>query len=215
MSVWVLVPSKPLLHAKSRLSQVLTSEQRAKLAETMFRRTLKVVIDVPQVSGVLVISRDSYVLSIARELGAKTVQESGSPELNSALMRATRVLSSWRAEAVLILPADLPLIDAEDIRTIIQKGHKQNSIVIATDRNEDGTNALFVRPPGLFSYAYGKDSFSRHIQLAKLAGADVTVYESERMILDIDTPEDLLRYQKYVDEDKFGATPFILTGKTN
>lgn len=209
MSVWVVIPSKPLLHAKSRLSPVLSPEERADLAESMLRRTLKTVMAVPQVAGVLVISRDSYVLSLARDMGAKTVQESGSPELNNALMRATRVLSSWRAGAVLVLPADLPLISAEDVTEIIRRGQRNRSVVIATDQNGDGTNALFVRPPGLFSYAYGPNSYGLHLNLARSVGATVKIYESPRINLDIDTPDDLKHYQYFVDNEEYGATPLI------
>ena len=115
MSVWVLVPVKPLNRAKSRLSEVLTPDERASLAATMLRQTLSVVAQLPQAAGTLVISRDGRVLSTARDMDAHTVQESGTPELNNALMRATQVLAGWRADAVLILPADIPLLDADDL----------------------------------------------------------------------------------------------------
>src|SRR5262245_49840974 len=155
MSVWAIIPVKPLRVAKSRLSEVLSPEDRQRFAESMLRHVLSVVSNVPQVSGTLVISRDNKALSIAREYGAHTVQESGNPELNVALMRATQVIASWRSSAVLVLPADLPLIAPEDVAGIIALGEHSPSIVIATDRNQDGTNALFLRPHGLIHYAYG------------------------------------------------------------
>lgn len=210
MSVWVLVPVKPLKRAKSRLVSVLSAEQRVHLAEETLRRTLQVVDQMPQIAGSLVISRDGRVLSMARDLGAHTVQESGAPELNDALMRATQVLSRWRAGAVLVLPADIPLINVDDLTEIIRLGQSVNTVVLATDAQRDGTNVLFVRPPGLFSYAYGENSFDRHQQLARLAGAQVRVYESERLSLDLDTPEDLEQYQDYVRTGKFGAEPLLI-----
>jgi 2-phospho-L-lactate guanylyltransferase (CobY/MobA/RfbA family) len=78
------------------------------------------------------------------------VQESGTPELNRALMRATQVVARWKGAAVFILPADLPLVAAEDVAGMIEmSGHSAQSVVIATDQHEDGTNAMFIRPPGL------------------------------------------------------------------
>jgi 2-phospho-L-lactate/phosphoenolpyruvate guanylyltransferase len=215
MSVWVLIPVKPLTRAKSRLSPVLSADERTHLAELMLRRTLHVVTRLPQVAGVLVISRDGRVLSLARGLGAHTIQESGTPELNPALMRATQVLTSWRADAVLILPADIPLVNADDLTNIIRLGSNHTVTVIATDANRDGTNVLFVRPPGLFPYAYGQASFERHQQLARLAGATVHVYDSEVLALDLDTPADLEQYQKYVNEGKYGAETLFLPDLTN
>jgi 2-phospho-L-lactate guanylyltransferase len=194
MSVWAIIPVKPLNRAKSRLAGVLTPDERAQLAETLFRRVLDVVRAVPQVAGTLVISRDTRALAIAREAKVHTVQESGAPELNTALMRATQVVGGWRGGAVLILPADLPLVTSEDLRDLIRLGMEERSMVIATDRNENGTNAMLVRPPGLIPYTYGEGSFRRHIQAAELAGANVQVYHSERLILDIDMPEDLELY---------------------
>jgi 2-phospho-L-lactate guanylyltransferase len=201
MSVWAIIPVKPLRVAKSRLSEVLSPEDRQRFAESMLRHVLSVVSNVPQVAGTLVISRDSKALSIAREYGAHTVQESGNPELNVALMRATQVIASWRSAAVLVLPADLPLIAPEDVSGIIALGERTPSIVIATDRNQDGTNALFLRPPGLIPYAYGNGSYQRHVNLGFEAGAIVHEYHSERLVLDIDLPEDIVRYNEIIGSD--------------
>ncbi|MEO0560564.1 MAG: 2-phospho-L-lactate guanylyltransferase [Chloroflexota bacterium] len=212
MGVWVLVPVKPLLRAKSRLADVLGQEARAKLAEAMLRRTLHVVLALPQTEGVLVISRGSHALAISREMGANTVQESGAPELNTALMRATQVLHGFKAEAVLILPADIPLITTDELSEVLAMGTEDQTVVIATDREADGTNVLLVRPPGVFEYAYGEGSFQRHQQLARLAKMEVRIYESERLSLDIDTAEDLATYEQYVADGTFGATPLVLPG---
>lgn len=191
MAVWVIIPVKPFNRAKSRLSQVLTPEQRQSLAETMFKHVLDTVHAVPQIGGTLVISRDTKALAIARDYGARTVQESGSPELNPALMRATQIVAQWNAGAVLILPADLPLLAPEDIVGMVEMGREAKTIVIATDQHQDGTNALLIRPPGLLKYAYGVGSYQRHLQLAREAGATVKTYHSRRLSLDVDVPEDL------------------------
>lgn len=206
MSTWVIIPVKPLRLAKSRLAAVLTPEQRQRLAESMLRHVLGVVRTVPQVTGTLVISRDNRALALAREYGAKTVQESGTPELNTALMRATQVVASWRSDAMLILPADLPLLAAEDVSGMIRMGQDDPCIVLATDRNKDGTNALFVRPPGLIKFAYGPGSYQRHGILARDAGASVYVYESERLVQDIDLPEDIENYYRILYRRSYDAS---------
>lgn len=210
MSVWAIIPVKPLNRAKSRLSGVLSPEQRHKLAESMFRHVLQVIRTVPQITGTLVISRDTKALAIARDYGAYTVQESGAPELNAALMRATQVVAGWRTNAVLVLPADLPLIASQDITGILQMGQYGPVVVLATDQNGDGTNAMLIRPPGLITYAYGVGSFQRHSSLAKEAGAELRVYHSERLMLDIDLPEDLKTYQSLIQQDEIDLTQGLL-----
>lgn len=200
MSVWVIIPIKPLNRSKSRLAEVLSPEQRQHFAENMLRHVIGVVRTVPAVAGTLVISRDTRALAIARDYGAHTVQESGPQELNSAITRAAQVVASWRGEAVLVLPADLPLIAAEDVEAIIAKGQFEPSIVIASDLVQDGTNALLMRPPGLFTFMYGEGSYQRHTQAAREAGARIESYFSERIALDMDTSDDLERYNHILQE---------------
>ena len=206
MSLWAIIPVKPLKNAKSRLASILSPDQRFELAQAMFRHVLSVTTTIQHVTGVLVISRDTKALAIARGMGAKTLQEGTISNLNPALLRATMVVSSWRADAVLVLPADLPFINAEDIRAMIQQA-SDRSIVIATDRERDGTNALLVRPPGAIGYEYGSESFERHIHMAKAAGLRVSVYQSDRLALDIDMPRDLQDYQDILARGHFGHLP--------
>ncbi len=206
MSLWAIVPLKPLDNAKSRLASALSPAQRLELATAMFRHVLSVTTTVQQVTGVLVVSRDTRALAIAREFGAKTLQEGAFSNLNPALLRATMVVESWRADAVLVLPADLPFVNADDIQAMIGLAENR-SMVIATDRGSDGTNALLVRPPGAIQYEYGAGSYRRHIDLAKRAGLHVAVYRSDRLALDIDIPEDLRDYQAILERGRFGHLP--------
>ncbi len=176
----------------------------------LFRRVLTAVTETPQVTGTLVISRDNHALAIARDMGAHTVQESGAPELNNALMRATQVVGGWHGGAVLILPADLPLITPEDVRGMVDLGQESLTVVIATDSREDGTNAMLIRPPGLIPYAYGVGSYQRHMALAKEAGATVKQFRSDRLALDIDVPADLEEYYRRTgNQQELPLTPNI------
>ncbi len=195
MSVWAIVPVKPLRLAKSRLAETLTQEQREHLALLMMGHVLRLLSKAPEIAGVLVISRDPNALAKARGLGVHTVRESGAPELNASLGRATQVTRSWGAGATLVLPSDLPLIAAEDLEQITRLGKKGPAVVLTPDRHEDGTNALLIRPPGLIDYAFGPGSFAQHHKLAQAAGARVEVYRSARVELDVDTRDDLAHYR--------------------
>ncbi|MBN1563605.1 MAG: 2-phospho-L-lactate guanylyltransferase [Anaerolineae bacterium] len=192
MNVWAIVPVKPLGRAKSRLAEVFSPEQREQLATDLLMRTVGLLL--PILRGVLVISRDSKALSMVRDLGAQTVQESGTPELNNAILRASQVLRIWHAEAMLVVPADLPLLAAADVDAMVELGRYNQSVVIAPDRHETGTNLLMVRPPGLIPYSFGENSFAEHQRLAQAANATLHIYRSERVGVDIDTPEDVLQY---------------------
>lgn len=207
MSLWVIVPVKPLNRAKSRLATVLSAERRFEFAQVMLKHVLGVATSVPQVTGTLVISRDTKALAIARDFGARTVQEGSDSNLNAALRRATEVVRVWGAEAILILPADLPFLRSEDIRGMIQLGMEASTVVIAADVLGDGTNALMVRPPGLIEYSYGPNSYTLHMEAAEKAGASVRRYSSPSLMLDVDVPHDLDEYNNTIMGDTQSLLP--------
>src|SRR6266542_2505448 len=174
-TIWAIVPVKPFLRSKSRLAGVLTPLERAGLSREFLGHALAVVRQVPAIRQTLVISRDPAALALAHAQGVHTVTEAGAPDLNSALMRATRAALMQGAGAVLILPTDLPFLGPEDVRALIEMDEPGPVVSIAPDRREVGTNALFVSPPGLLPYAFGEHSFARHMALAEAAGARLRV----------------------------------------
>ena len=198
MNTWAVIPVKPLLRAKSRLADVLSPEHRAEFAEIMLRQVLSVVGKVVELTGVVVISRDPHVLSIAREHYFRTLHERDKSDLNPALNRATEVIKVWRGDRVLVLPADLPFVTVNDIRAMLVRGKDSQSVVIAPNHLGDGTNALLVNPIGLFPYAYGEGSFQTHVDLATQHGATVYVYRSDTISLDIDVADDLIAYNQWI-----------------
>jgi 2-phospho-L-lactate/phosphoenolpyruvate guanylyltransferase len=130
-------------------------------------------------------------LALTREMGGRTVLEDGAPQFNTALKRATTVARLQGAHAVLILPADLPLITAADVMELLAHGRQPPVVVIAPDRRGNGTNGLLVNPAGLIEYGYGPGSNFRHAERAAAKGARVEIFPSETIGLDLDLPEDL------------------------
>lgn len=191
MSLWAIVPVKPLRRGKSRLAGVLSEEERTFLNYNMLGNTVKVLTSVPSIHQVLVISRDPSALVLARNLGARTIMEDSNSELNLALQRATVVAMMSAANSVLVLPADLPLIHAECVEQLINRANKPPEIIITPDRRGEGTNALLINPVALIDYYFGPDSFRRHINQAKKFGIRVDVFENDVLSLDLDLPEDL------------------------
>jgi len=191
MTLWAIVPVKPLRHGKSRLAEVLTQEERVDLNRRLLAHTLDTLMATPEIEQVLVISRDQAALALAREHGARTVQESGAPQLNVALARATIVAKNYATRGILIVPADLPLIAPEDIQAMLERAKEPPVVVVAPDRRQEGTNALLVCPVGLIEYDFGPGSFRRHCDRALRAGARLEVCELPSLALDMDLPEDL------------------------
>ena len=197
MTLWAIVPVKPLRRGKSRLAGTLSEDERTELNRSLLQNTLKTFADLREVEEVLVISRDPQALSIARQYGARTVREDGQPELNTALKRATVIAQVYATRGVLVLPADLPLVTREDVLTLIERAGEPPSVVIAPDRHGTGTNALLISPVGLIEYDFGEDSFQRHCDRVRASGARLEIVDLPSLGLDLDIPEDLEIVRKF------------------
>ena len=202
MNIWAIVPIKPFNRSKSRLASVLSNQQREALSRKMLERTLTTLKEVKGIAGILVISRDNAALRLARKFDVQTVQESGTPELNDALTRATQAVAAWNASGILIVASDIPLVTSKDIEAMLKQANEPRVVVIASDRRDDGTNALLVSPAGLIPYRFGEHSFQKHVAETLEAGAALRVYESPDLALDVDIPADLELYKTIVMERK-------------
>ena len=191
MTIWAIVPVKPLRRGKSRLAGTLSEDERAELNRTLLQHTLKTLSDLKEVEEVLVVSRDPQALTLARNYGARTVREDGQPQLNTALKRATVIAQVYATQGVLVLPSDLPLVSREDVVALIERAGDPPVVVIAPDRHGKGTNALLISPAGLIEYDFGEESFQRHCDRAKKAGARLEIVNLPSLGLDLDLPEDL------------------------
>jgi 2-phospho-L-lactate guanylyltransferase len=207
MIIWAIIPVKPLRDSKSRLAHILSSDQRAELTSQLLGRTLDTLNEVMAITQTLVVSRDPAALKVARRHGASTFGETGKQDLNLALTRASHIAVAQKANCVLILPSDLPLLTKEDVKMMVDAvgpainngqtgdftGHR--AMAICTDHMQNGTNALMVYPPIGFNYQYGPGSFDLHLAEAERLGMDRRIVHAPGIKFDLDSEEDWRTYQ--------------------
>lgn len=191
MSIFAVVPVKDLRETKSRLGNILEPGARAGLTLYMMGRAVSVLREAG-IEDICVVSPDRIALDMARERGATPLLQE-SRGLNPALEEARRWAVSEGASAVLVLPADLPLLGAWDVRAVLDGSKDKPRVVISPDDSLSGTNALFLRPPDAMPFAFGPDSFGEHLRLARERGLAVEVRERPNIAFDLDTSEDLAR----------------------
>lgn len=184
-----IIPVKPLADAKTRLAGVLNEQERVTLAKRLLERTLLKLSRVRGMDRVAVISRDETVLQMARKYGAWSIVETHA-DLNRALAQATQVCASNGAQAVLVVPADLPRVRVRDIEKMIELGEQAPCMVIAPARRDGGTNALLLNPARAIDFQFGDNSFVNHCAQAQRAGLRVLRYDSDTVAMDMDVPED-------------------------
>jgi 2-phospho-L-lactate guanylyltransferase len=196
MSTIAIIPVGALEGAKSRLGAVLDAEERRDLAEALARRTIAAAVATPAIADTLVITPDDDVRSLALALGARPLRQRTSG-LNDGLREARAEAIAAGAEAILVLPIDLPKITAAAIADVIADAaaHPGGPLVaIVGDRHGRGTNALFLRPPAVIDFAFGGDSRLAHLAAADAAGA-TTLDLVGPLRLDVDTADDLVLVQ--------------------
>ena len=193
MKCWVIVPVKRLSAAKSRLAPILTLRQRRELVCALLAHTLIRLEGIPGIRGKIVVGRDRAVRRIAAQHGALFLAEKPRDGLNRALARAAREAVRRGAEAVMVLPADLPRLRKSEIVGLLRRAGKPPFLGISPDRLEQGTNVLLLAPPGLIRFSFGERSYRRHIAAARRAGASVMEYRRASLADDLDCPEDVVR----------------------
>lgn len=191
VSVSAVVPVKELREAKSRLRSALDPEARAVLALRMLYRVLSALRGAG-VETVCVVSPDPTVLELAPERGAVPLIQR-SRGLNPALEEGRRWAAERGTSSLLVLPADLPLLDPADVRVLVQGAEGGEPVTIAPDDACSGTNALLLRPPDALPFIFGPDSFEKHLREARQRGLEVRVVERSGLAFDLDTGEDLAR----------------------
>ena len=199
--VTAVVPVRGLPAGKSRLAAVLQPAQRNQLVRAMLDDVVRVLRSVPAVARVIVLSRDAAAAQEAARLEVAFLQEPPDARgLNPALAFAQTQLSGL--DALLLVPADLPLITRTDVEKLVAALPAAPGVVVAPSR-DGGTNGLLLRPPAVITPAFGSESAARHIVAAEEAGAAVVRVEDARWALDIDSPEDLaLAASLAVDQEK-------------
>ncbi len=194
MSVIAVVPVKDLWGTKSRLKPILDGGARAGLTIYMMGRVISALREAA-VEKVCVVSPDRIVLHEAERRGALPLMQE-SRGLNPALEEGRRWAMDRGASSILVLPADLPLLEAPDVRAVLESAQEAPSAVISPDGARAGTNALLIQPPDALPFAFGPGSYEAHLGAARERGLDVRVCELPHLAFDLDTAEDLVRLDK-------------------
>ena len=190
MSLSVIIPAKSLHMGKSRLSTLLSAEERYSLNKYLLRRTLRVARQLVSQENLIVVSGCKETLEFAGE--SATPLEEKVHGLNPALEQVSDYARSRGASRLLILPTDLPFMDIEDLHSLIN----ECGVVLVPDRPQKGTNVLFLNMSGKFNYQFGEDSLRLHMQESNRLGLKPSLIQNENLAFDLDTPADYQLFSK-------------------
>src|SRR5437588_1308619 len=125
----ILVPVKNLGNAKQRLAAVLEQVARTELAHAMLADVVEAIV---RFAGdeVALATSDPFALELAGRYGFEVISDKATVSETDAVEMATRVCEARKVESTLVIPGDIPLIDAADLRAIYEARPDAGTVLV-------------------------------------------------------------------------------------
>jgi len=186
----ILIPVKSLANAKQRLASVLDQPTRTQLAQAMLFDVLEALGTWANRPEVSIVTSDPFALELARRFHFQIIADNANRSETDAIEMATRFCEGRGVDSTLVIPGDIPLIQAGELGKILESGPTEGSVLVPAGDGR-GTNAAWRRPAGLFPLRFGNDSFKPHLAAARATQKPCVVLSLPGVALDIDNPSDL------------------------
>ena len=187
-----VVPVRGLPAGKRRLAALLDVDERNALVLAMLDDVVAALAAAESVDRIAIASRDAAARDEAARLGVDFLDQT---ELKLGYNRAVQFAQEALvdSDAILIVPADVPLITPDAIDLMVATAPDGPAVVVAP-AHDGGTNGLFLRPPDVITPQFGPSSARAHQQSAAAAGEMGVPFREARIdvwAFDLDTPSDL------------------------
>jgi 2-phospho-L-lactate guanylyltransferase len=201
MNVAVL-PVKRRADSLTRLAGLLSPGEREELATRLCRCALAVLGSIPKLNELIVVSIDQVVLDAACAAGARILREPDQVSHSHSADGGIEMALGLGAKTVLSAAIDLPLATSVEYEGLLETTAQLSSpsLVVVPSLDGTGTNALVRTPPDVIASTFGPGSFERHIDAGRGAKAEVRTVRPSGIVLDLDTPEDLLVIGEHASE---------------
>lgn len=187
----IAVLVKDFAGAKTRLAAVLPATARERFARETAEHALRAAAEI---GPTIAVCGSPAAAAVATACGAEALVEHHPHGQNGAARAAIRAARARGARALLLLSSDLPLVDAPALRDLIALGASEARpvCVAASASGRQGTNALLLRPVGVFTMRFGDASLPRFRDEARRRERVFLVHDDIRLALDVDEPTDLV-----------------------
>ena len=191
-----IIPIGSIDGAKSRLGAVLDAEERRDLALRLARGTIRAAVATPGIDETIVVTPDDEVRELALREGARPMRQR-SRGLNDGLREARDEAIAAGADAILVLPIDIPHV-SPDLLSAARRAGARRVRPARRDRARP-PRPRHQRAPSLTPrrdrLLLRRRQQAAHIEAgSSVPGANVVLMYGP-LTLDIDTPEDLLLAQ--------------------
>ncbi len=190
MKVFAVVFAKEFGGSKRRLSAGFGPEERRLLSAAMLEDVLK-ALKSSVVHDVVVVCPDSNVSQVVDKCGVPFISQ-GRDGLSSAVRKAINWCVEKKADALLVLPANIPLVSSGEIDSIVELGSKEPSVVLSPSL-DGGMSALFLNPLDVIQACFGPSCFFKNVEAAIKKDVPMKFHSSREIALNMDSEDDLQR----------------------
>ena len=188
MKTSVIIPVKTFQRSKTRLE--LSEEKTKELCRLLLDEVVKTVSESKLVDKTIIVTDEEQISDIIKKYDCERIQDKQETSVNNAVELAEEYLLENGFTHSIVLPLDVPFFYLEDLENLLKFSTK-NSVLIVPSRHYDGTNALVRTPINSMKPRYDEGSYSFQIDSAKKFNVKISIGLINRLMLDIDSMEDL------------------------
>ena len=188
MKTSIIIPVKTFQRSKTRLQ--LSEDKTNKLCRLLLEEVIKTSLESKLIDKVVVVTSEEQISDIIEKYDCKKIPDNEEKSVNDAVGLAEEYLLENEFTHSIVLPLDVPFFYSEDLKNLL-KFTTERSVVIVPSRHFDGTNALVRTPINSMKPRYDEGSYSFQIESARNFDVKISVGLTFRLMLDIDSREDL------------------------
>jgi 2-phospho-L-lactate guanylyltransferase len=187
--ICAVVPIKSFRSAKTRLGERLDEAQRAALSRVSATLVLRAVAGCAGIDRRIAVVEDEEAAGLARNHLFEALVRPDLYGQSAAVEAGFDYAREQGGESLVTISADVPLARARDIEALLEP--QGPVLVMVSNREGEGTNALRLSPAQPMRLHFGPGSLEQHRREAHALGLPVTVLDNPRLRIDIDTADDL------------------------
>jgi 2-phospho-L-lactate guanylyltransferase len=190
MNVFAIVFTEESGRAKKEFSAGFSPEERNLMSAAMTEDVLT-ALKASVIREVVVVGTEANAGQVAGKCGVSFISQ-GEGGLAPAVLKAIDWCLERKAEAMLVLSANIPLASSSDLDRIVELGSEAPSVVLSPSM-KGGANAVFLNPPNLIKTQFGPNCFFKLVEEAINKDVALRFYSSRETALDINSEDDLCK----------------------
>jgi len=183
-----IIPVKSFTKAKTRLT--ISSEKTVDICKIMLNEVLQTISSTNKIDSTIIVSRDESAFDIGKKFNVIQVFDQSESGVNNAISLADDYISNSEFDTSVILPQDIPFFNTFDLDNLFSFFQK-NSVIIVPSRHFNGTNALLRNPSKIMTTRYDEGTYKSQLEQAKSNNIDLSLLLIRRLMLDVDTKDDI------------------------